>query len=131
MAFTYNTDGYAETSYFLVTEESFSATSLAVSTGTGSINSAMGLLGYGFSLSTSTSVIDLAMDLFGGGFTVNLGSGSIYSTMGLSGNGYALAVSHARLSFPSIWVGKLSIIPSHTKYEIIPNHTKYEIRTLT
>ena len=131
MAFTYNTDGYAATGYFLAQEESFSATSVAVSTGDGDINSVMYLLGDSYSVSVGLGNLYSLMDLASSSYAVAVSTGSINSVMGLLGDGYAVAVSHARLSFPSIWQGKLSIIPSHTNYEIIPSHTNYEIRALT
>lgn len=118
MAFTYNADSYAVVGYFLAQEESFSATSLSIATGTGDINSMMDLLADGYSVSTSEGDALSTIELLGDGYSVSTSEGDIYSVMGLSVNSYAVAVSHARLSFPSIWQGKLSIIPSHTKYEI-------------
>ena len=89
-AFTYNTDDYAATGYFLAQEESFSADAFAVSQATGDIYSTMDLLGDGYSVSTSEGDVLSTMELLGDGYSVSQGTGDVLSTMGLLGDGYSI-----------------------------------------
>ena len=157
-----NSSGYVSSSCFGAIDLSQALTTNAqvTSTALGNINSTLPISASAFAPTQVVASIYLDMYISGQpiaqsaclggvGLTQTLLSnaqvntslaGAMYAKLGLSGSGYAVAVSHTHLSFPSNWIGKLSIIarhtnyeiiPDHTKYEIIPSHTNYEIRALT
>lgn len=120
------------------TLDDLQSNSFATSIGSGDVYSTLDLSGSGGGISTLAAGISLdaylvsnatatvistgnvysTIDLLSDGYLVSTAFGNVYSTMLLSSQANMVPSLTARLTFPSIWVGKLSIIPQHTIYEI-------------
>jgi hypothetical protein len=113
----YNLDGY-----FLANETPIASLPKVITSSTGAIKSRLLLLSNVFTINAVQGDIKSTQTLLSNAQVNVLAKGNAYSMISLFSYSHSQALSSARLSFPSIWIGKLSIIP---------HRTNYEIRTLT
>jgi hypothetical protein len=83
----YNLDGY-----FLADEVPVAASSIAITSSIGAINSSLTLLSNASTVNTVIGSIGLTQTLLSNAQANGLGTGDIYSTMVISGNMYAIAI---------------------------------------